>query len=101
MVSRWRQESAAGASNFRRGLDTELTELFDESRAAQIEQARGVRDRAVGALERLLDESTLYRQKVRPQVDSGLRQGGQSIGHGWLRCARRHTGDRAGLQQVE
>src|SRR6185437_6174571 len=80
MLSRWRQQSAAPASIFRRGLDAELAQLLDESRAAQIEEARGVRDGAVGTLERLLYESALDREEVRPQVEPRLRQRSQRVG---------------------
>ncbi len=58
-AARTRQFSAAGASStsiFRRDVaaqQLELAQFLDQGRAAQAEQARGVRDYAVGALERL------------------------------------------------
>jgi hypothetical protein len=44
--------------------DAEFAELFDESRATQVQQPRGLRDGAVGALEGLLNQATLDGQEV-------------------------------------
>src|SRR5579863_5642710 len=101
MLSRWRQESAAGASIFRRRLDAELAQLLDESRAAQIEETGSVRNGAIGALEGLLDQRALDRQQVRPQVEAGLGQGRQCSGRAGLGRARRGDGNGARLEELQ
>src|SRR5580700_3427677 len=76
-----------GPSIFRRcARHAELAQLLDESRAAQVEEARGVGDRATAALERLLDETALDAQQMDAQVDA---VSGQLCRAGILECARR------------
>src|SRR5262249_540070 len=50
-------------------LEIVLAELLDERRAAQLQQARRVRDGAVGLLERRADQMFLDRAQVLAQVE--------------------------------
>ena len=67
-------ETVRGGLGRLRTGHAELAQLLDQSRAAQRQQARGVRDRAAGALQRLADEAALDERQVRAQVDALLGQ---------------------------
>src|SRR5215467_13005468 len=61
-----------GASIFRQALrraDAELAQLLDQRRASQVEEPCSMRDRAVGAGQRLLDERPLDRREIGAQVE--------------------------------
>jgi hypothetical protein len=72
--------SARGVSIFRRVLaaeESELAQALDERRAAQVEEARGMRHDAVAPLERLLDERALDRGEMGAQIQTFGRERGE------------------------
>src|SRR5262249_7775379 len=57
------------ASGIQPRLQIVFAELLDERRATQLEQARGVRDRSVGLIERRADQMLLDRAEMLAQIE--------------------------------
>ena len=90
--SKFRRDFAAGHAEF--------AQLLNERRTPQTQQARGMRDDAVGACERFFDELPLDGKHMCAQVKTGSGQFSRNLGVGRRRLRRDCLRERGGFDRA-